>query len=872
MLFESQGIFTVNGEVRLYQRKVDTSSLVNGMRYMNELTLLYKELCSNIERQVEWDRDHHISGDELFKTLKRYQISVTEHKIAEASKVCKDMGGTRPAVMNKAERAELSRFMIEHGVEWVPADIEYSSFDGRYVIRNSGITINPDSITGHDIVSAFPKVHYGGKYTYYTATGYGRDEYIAAEKVYHNFIYVDPQNLKFALAYTSQMKETSNIVCEIPPQQIKYTNASIDPIYLMAYKNCLREIKGTLDGSNAITEEAQMITRMNMILSDAKALEDFTLKIKQTPIEKLQRLPQTTSGIGEPKIQSTRFNPKSIIEEVKAWSENLNGKWQANSWSPLAFLGKAFGPVFGLMSESARPTQGLIKSAQAIGQLAINQQQIAGAIEQVTSRLEAAMEIVYNFQSATLTAMTEADVRLSLKFFQNIMLDTLSRYVDIIQQAAVHKTSLYALNEMDILKYVKPTLNQDQWIPVSVEQIKSTIAPNNESLLVLYDIPVTSTQEQFTIFRVTPIPVYTNDSKLMPELEFNHFAWGKKGEKYIPLTADEYQNCVAKPLECTAHSPVMSTNAENTACVIDTHMHSTLKCPMRRMPTNDGMFFQRHGNTVYYSVEKPTRVYINCEAGEESLAAKEMSQELTAGFGKLTMTEACSIVIPRRGSLKTIVPRERVQLGDSKAFQMASFRPTITNISAELPAVLLEKEPPLNLTTMVLPSPNEILTDTLHPKKSIPFLVSIFILGSIVLFIFLFFKYCKSGTATGVTKFKAFAKERAEIRRKKLTMWEVLANKFHPNHEAQADQTLNPEKARDVEQPLGNEFDDMMNELKHAKAYVEAHYSETSKTSGKGRSKAKLDRATLANEDDISTVSSDSENYPPPKYQFRRQK
>ena len=75
----------------------------------------------------------------------------------------------------------------------------------------------------------------------------------------------------------------------------------------------------------------------------------------------------------------------------------------------------------------------------------------------------------------------------------------------------------------------------------SLNKIDMNIAIINNELKFYFSIPIIEEDLLFHLYKVTPIPVFTDNKTYVPDIDATNIAISQSGADYITLTDEEYR-------------------------------------------------------------------------------------------------------------------------------------------------------------------------------------------------------------------------------------------------------------------------------------------------------------------------------------------
>jgi hypothetical protein len=195
----------------------------------------------------------------------------------------------------------------------------------------------------------------------------------------------------------------------------------------------------------------------------------------------------------------------------------------------------------------------LYEVVNTIGDVQLNQAQIETSIKDLSaSHLESkALSSNHMYVSTTYTALQDAklNIRTAIHVIDNFM----SKLANILMAAQSRKTSMYALNKLELLhlaKLVKQE-NKNLFLSTKISDVTTTIAHDGfRNLVLIFNVPVITKQSTFNIYKVFPIPKFSHNATYLPYYEHSNLAVSIDNEHYTVLSDTELHVCLNKPENC----------------------------------------------------------------------------------------------------------------------------------------------------------------------------------------------------------------------------------------------------------------------------------------------------------------------------------
>jgi len=253
-------------------------------------------------------------------------------------------------------------------------------------------------------------------------------------------------------------------------------------------------------------------------------------------------------------------------------------------------------------------------------------------------------QIMTNFDGVTALTMG-LDLKGLNQNLQAIAQLTILKHSAAMLAAADGRASPYILPQKDLDQIVN-TIQRRKGITLShnLADVKTTAMIENEQIVFYFEIPILDPKKEFTLYTVTPLPMFTDNMTLMPIIDSNHIAINNDGNKFTTLSDVQLNACLDKPPRCqsnTAITPIQS----GISCVALSYIRDTQTCPLS--PTIAPLIprFYFFDNTMVYSTPNVTKVYLRCPKIQDSTGPKDDTLTLN-GYGVQKLAPVCSLTMP----------------------------------------------------------------------------------------------------------------------------------------------------------------------------------------------------------------------------------
>jgi hypothetical protein len=287
----------------------------------------------------------------------------------------------------------------------------------------------------------------------------------------------------------------------------------------------------------------------------------------------------------------------------------------------------------------------LKKFATEIAANRIDYQQVYKVINNVVETLQFfEWQIMTNFDGVTALTMG-LDLKGLNQNLQAIAQLTILKHSAAMLAAADGRASPYVLPQKDLDQIVN-TMQRRKGITLShnLADVKTTAMIENEQIVFYFEIPILDPKKEFILYTVTPLPMFTENTTLMPNIDSNHIAINNDGDKFTTLSDVQLNACLDKPPRCKSNTAVVPIQS-GISCVALSYIRDTQSCPLS--PTIAPVLprFYFFDNTMVYSTPNVTKIYLKCPRAPGSTGPKDDTLTLN-GYGVQNLAPECSLTMP----------------------------------------------------------------------------------------------------------------------------------------------------------------------------------------------------------------------------------
>ena len=422
--------------------------------------------------------------------------------------------------------------------------------------------------------------------------------------------------------------------------------------------------------------------------------------------------------------------------------------------APFSWFGNFIGPLVGLATkkEVARKFAQLTHVATEVEMLKFGGLQLEKAINDVNTRVNKYGDILIGGLKAVITMTLTSDIKVLIYYMLNLLDTNVVKYSTLYVAASNGKTAPSALSSSELAR-TADRVEAEKGLTISrdLRQVGTELMMVDNKIHLVFKVPILDDDQLYHFYRVSPLPMFSNDTAsgnittLLPELDAEYIGISASGTSYVVLSASQFTRCTTTPEKCSVTSPIMPMNS-NSHCIIATYISDKLVCPLVEMDRKPLPYMYIQGNMTVYSVPQSTDLFVKCSAS--SLTHHYTDQTITLnGMGTATFRAGCTVTFPDGTFFSTPEYLPSETMTDLKLFNLIRTFPVPTGVRVRR---LTELPHPteLQLEEFRMPTYDEVMHESFHPKKSIPFLVrfgcillALFVLG---LIIFYYWRRCRS--------------------------------------------------------------------------------------------------------------------------------
>jgi hypothetical protein len=663
-VFDWQEHTVVNPSIHYYSIKYQGCDIYALKNTLKETITYHRNLCnqpkiSTIEQRhlIRVQDDHHI-------LLKQ------KMNIVQARQTCDSLNARLIEVRNPGDKHLLDTFMTQHNIE--------QTFSGIYYDINIHEILfsNGDYVEGRN---GSPKLH--DAYLNRATTWKELHAYIEKRKDYKPiFLYSKAGTSSIVTLFCNQQG------WDAPRRHgEQYTSAYLYPICStprathtrdIIYKQWQNQCKATL---------ANLETQINVINNRIERLKPSALP---KPAKHIRLFGDYTKR--PPKENQTNHDDNGIINMAnicKGYTKAKNTSRQADPltqtrnkrsildlevypvtkviFSAIQFISKLYNDyTINHQKENANPTN----------------EDTEQYIHQLTKTNNYDTDII---QTTSFIATTDTQTRLDLHINKIITYIT-----NVLNNQEKYYKSSYKAQPTDFLTQAnykeiraKIQLEYNIAIPQQLKENKIFLSTNNNSYISTIAIPIQPQRHRTDLFRITPMPIWHNDTRYIPEIPYKTFGIPKQGPaSYITTTEEEFTKCTENPY-CETSKGTQSD--KDPPCGIGQFFNGNKNCIYTK-DQEQGHWFHQLENTIYFSIRPNTSVPMNVECSRTDQIATTMTTDLINynNYGTITLPFNCQASIKDniyRPAIRTLFQNQN-KIKEDENINVQSLNPN-TNIN-----------------------------------------------------------------------------------------------------------------------------------------------------------------------------------------------
>ena len=769
---------SLNQDTISFKRQIELSHVLPLGYQLQDAMKTYREVCrkyygdDNLRKQVKYNAVRSFFG---LNNNTTYTLGVTTSffspglaNVANSNKSCMAHNARLPEFRRNV-RHIIRRLCLEHDLTSIPVNVLFENPKLLFPTDNSYVAYNPFTQV---------EVRLNGTDTAFSLGGTIFNEYAREMPNLTPMVdncHTDTPMFRY---YKPEPYKIQAIICEVDnPSNSVVGSAANDVLYSWLDVACHHELTTISEQVNDILHEVTTITnftfaphkRINItktkfnkeeMTKDLKILlsqplPDFATDSITEPPPHIKALPvRSTRNVSELMVDDNFLNeqmqaasigdaldllglmdlesmthemqklelirktvPKPLIMDLEL-AYHFKKPWydlMTHDWEP-------FLSMFGDAPKLATIDQ-LGQVANGLSAVAINQQQIEGSIKQMeTSMVEIHNKLNEHMYTSALYTATQ-DVKLNIQMGIQVISSFLAKLANILIGAQLGKTSIYALNKLELEQIAKQVRlsNNDVILTKQLSETTTTIVHDGfQHLVLIIDIPVTNKHNMYNIYKVIAVPKFGHNSTFVPHFEHSNLAISITNEFYTMLTDLELNHCLGHPNQCKTYHPIAPLNDTTFHCIISSFVHDTLSCPLRLTHETPQPFLYFSDLQLLYSVPDETHIHNFCIL-PNATALKYYSEISNSGIIPVRPNCKLSFQCDKYKLVRFTPTKSRVRtILDWPTFDNLKLKFAHRNVTILLPNEIVSATLNLTITKVHVPNWTQLLNEAFTPKKTLP--------------------------------------------------------------------------------------------------------------------------------------------------------
>jgi hypothetical protein len=304
--------------------------------------------------------------------------------------------------------------------------------------------------------------------------------------------------------------------------------------------------------------------------------------------------------------------------------------------------------------------------AMQVKSISIDRQQTINVLNSVADRLQYfELQLMNKFDGITSITMG-LDLKTMNQNLQTVSQLTMLKFNAAIATAADHRVSPYILPQEDLDSLV--TMHQRLkgiTLTHDLSQVKTTAILENNTIVFYIEVPIIDTKKDFSLYTVTPLPIFMDNTTLMPMIDSNHIAINHDGDKFTTLTDLQLAACLDTPPRCRSISAITPIRTK-ISCVATSYITNTQSCALVKSTSPPIPRFFFFDDTMVYSTPVETNIYILCPPLPGQPNKRDETMKIS-GFGMHKLAPKCSLTLPDGTTHVTPIQTETTEM-ENKLF------------------------------------------------------------------------------------------------------------------------------------------------------------------------------------------------------------
>ena len=356
----------------------------------------------------------------------------------------------------------------------------------------------------------------------------------------------------------------------------------------------------------------------------------------------------------------------------------------------------------------------VIKNAQNIGYLSLNQLEIKKAYKALTTELQTLQNITHTTDLGIAAITNEIDSKRICTDLQNLIRTSLLILANAITSAQNSKASPYVFPETLLHQMATDSRNKNIYISNKLEDINTKFVKINNRFFFIFSIPILDREKLFRLYTVNNFPIFGEDEKDIGTTYFKdeYIGISVDNTKYIKLSINEYTQCTGKSFCYIANT--INTINENSSCVATTYKYKNNTCPIIRSEDTTP-YFITYNNVTHFSTPRNYHGNLICPNYNIQGGDEDVTGRLTfSGMGSITISASCFIELPDgRKVIPHYTTNAMTDLGPTTLTEAFNYIPTPENYQFNItrqnffenqifPEIILKQMENVDMKTMAI--------------------------------------------------------------------------------------------------------------------------------------------------------------------------
>ena len=679
MVYQPLGFAHANTDYIHLTRKIDMSQLRANRKKLNTAVQLHSKICKQAQQYLNDELQDNSTPKTLFKYFSpdpstKYTYSQSIHK-------CYQHNAILPEIRNQEDLSDFTAALNKHGFGTIPAGIYYSDME-------------KDALFMSDHSSARNKVF--NKLCTWTHPKTWEDMKMGVQDwMYdHYFVYSYHDNQVAPCAFKPTTGAKYNVICQHLDQiPVTPTNATMTAMFYAHFISSCWQHNAELnitqhiinDDLKAIMPEHQYepsyqwsSNRFNSTadihnmpirddpMTDANSTNPTRLDKQHTLSRQpraLPALPLIFSGLGSIKAAAT--TGAALAAAKSAATSIATGTIAATAfanlvaprplgvpYAPLSWVGKFSKSIFGTATmDEVTLLQKQIQNIRAnkhnqqhqIKALQLNVNDLNIAVHQLENEIKGLEEKLQDFATEVSFATLELNARMTIAYSQQVLADTILKWVNVISLARRKITSSIAFSSDEIRDFTD-TIATTFGIKMShnPQHGVTTLLSDDFDYFLDLALPIMDDAKEYSFTKITGIPLFINNTAIAPILQTQYVAFSRTTSSFVLTDELETSTCLTHPNDCILTSIIRNTH--DNICGVSNYFEEYNGCKYEELDLVDNFWFLSSGNSTIYSVKDRTRVQIHCNSIPDSRTGPDHTISIE-GIGVLNVAPGCKAMV-----------------------------------------------------------------------------------------------------------------------------------------------------------------------------------------------------------------------------------